>query len=152
MEKLKRIERKLEEMTKLQKQLEKKRKKLVKAAAKAKKQVKAKSKALAGKAPKTAEVIVGDMVNEVKKKNTRGIIVKSILLAAVTTMVAVAVSIAVKRFAVQQGAEERASEATMDDVVNNDYEKASLEELEEALLRVENQLDEVTSAIENSKK
>ena len=34
---------------------------------------------------------------------------------------------------------------------NSDYEKASLEELEEALLKVENQLDEVTAAIEKTK-
>ena len=39
-----------------------------------------------------------------------------------------------------------------DAALNTDYEKASLDELEEALLKVENQLDEVTAAIENSKK
>ena len=33
-----------------------------------------------------------------------------------------------------------------------EYDKASLEELEDALLRVENELDEVSAAIENAKK
>lgn len=151
MDKLKKIETQLDKMVRMQKQLEKKRKKLVKAAAKARKESAAKTRKLAAKAPASVECIASG----VKKNNLRGLIIKSVCLAAFSTVVAV-VSTAIKRAAVQRGATDRNAEAVTGDLpdaaLNTDYEKASLDELEEALLRVENQLDEVTAAIENSKK
>lgn len=152
MDKLKKIETQLDKMVRMQKQLEKKRKKLVKAAAKARKESAAKTRKLAAKAPASVECIASG----VKKNNLRGLIIKSVCLAAFSTVVAVVVSTAIKRAAVQRGAADRNAEAVTGDLpdaaLNTDYEKASLDELEEALLKVENQLDEVTAAIENSKK
>ena len=140
MDKLKKIETQLDKMVRMQKQLEKKRKKLVKAAAKARKESAAKTRKLAAKAPASVECIASG----VKKNNLRGLIIKSVCLAAFSTVVAVVVST------------DRNAEAVTGDLpdaaLNTDYEKASLDELEEALLKVENQLDEVTAAIENSKK
>ena len=148
MDKLKKIEQRLEKTYHLQKQLEKKRKKLVKLAAKTRRQSAEKTKKLAAKAPASVACIA-------KKKSFWRLFALSLGLSLLATAAAVTVSKMVKRAAVQKNAYDRNAEVSADlsaANLNTDYEKASLEELEEALLKVENQLDEVTAAIENSKK
>lgn len=149
--KLKKIERRLEKLYRVQKQLEKKRKKLTKVATKSKKKAVANSKKLAAaKVPVKVAVKTGT-----KKKKLLGIVGVSIGLAVVSTIAAVLVTKLIQRASVQKNAGNRnAYEESADgpaNAGNSDYEKASLEELEEALLKVENQLDEVTAAIEKTK-
>lgn len=149
--KLKRIEKRLSKLYRLQKRLEKKRKKLNKFAAKNTKKAAARAKKLpAVKVPAKAKAAV---------KPSKGFLWYfgiSLSCALVATGVTLLVTKLVKRAAVQADAEAKEMDAyeaadldAMD--ANQDYEKASLEELEEALLRVENQLDEVSEAIEGSK-
>lgn len=149
MEKLNKIEKRLEKLSRVQKQLEKKRKKLTRLASKTRKQSAAKTKKLASKVPAS----VGNIVP--KKKSLLGLILTSVGLAVFSTVVAVAVTKMIERAKVQKNAYDRNVEGSADlsaEDFNTDYEKASLEELEEALLKVENQLDEVTAAIEKNKK
>ena len=98
----------------------------MKAAAKARKESAAKTRKLAAKAPASVECIASG----VKKNNLRGLIIKSVCLAAFSTVVAVVVSTAIKRAAVQRGATDRNAEAVTGDLpdaaLNTDYEKASL--------------------------
>lgn len=149
--KLKKIERRLEKLYRVQKQLEKKRKKLTKVATQSKKKAVANSKKLAAaKVPVKVTAKTGT-----KKKKLLGIVGVSIGLAVVSTIAAVLVTKLIQRASIQKNAGNRnAYEESVDYPVNSgnsDYEKASLEELEEALLKVENQLDEVTAAIEKTK-
>lgn len=152
MDKLKKIEKRLEKLYRVQKQLEKKKKKMMKLAAQNKKKVAANSKKMA--AAKTPVKVVTKA--GVKKNKMLKLIATSIGLAVFSTVVAVAVTKLIQRANIQKKAGIRNAAAEENDypsvAANADYEKASLEELEEALLKVENQLEEVTAAIENSKK
>lgn len=152
MDKLKKIEKRLEKLYRVQKQLEKKKKKMMKLAAQNKKKVAANSKKMAAaKTPVKVATKAG-----VKKNKMLKLIATSIGLAVFSTVVAVAVTKLIQRANIQKKAGIRNAVAEDNDypsvAANADYEKASLEELEEALLKVENQLEEVTAAIENSKK
>lgn len=150
MDKMKKIEHRLEKTYHLQKQLEKKRKKLVKLAAKTKQQSAQAAKKLAsGKLPAVP--------TKDKKRRVFSwrLFVLSLGLSLVATVIAFSIDKMLTRAAVQRNAYDRNAEEGGDlsgAGLGTDYEQASLEELEEALLRVENQLDEVTAAIEKNKK
>ena len=152
MDKLNKIEKRLTELAQLQKQLEKKRKKLMKSASKARKASAARTRKLAAsKLPLDPSCIANK-----KRSSFLRLFALSLGLSLLATAVAVGVSQMVKRAKVQHQATAQNGYDELADVqsmtANTDYEKASLEELEDALLKVENQLDEVTSAIEKSKK
>lgn len=152
MDKLKKIEKRLEKLYRVQKQLEKKKKKMVKLAAQNKKKVAANSKKMAAaKAPVKIATKAG-----AKKNKALKLVAVSLGLTVLSTVVAVVVTKLIQRANIQKKAGIRSAAEDGNEypsvASNADYEKASLEELEEALLKVENQLEEVTAAIENSKK
>ena len=121
----------------------------MKAAAKKKKQTISKTKQLASK--NTAKVET--LAKNVQKPNVRAILIKGLAFALLSLVAAVAVGVVVKQVINKKNEQLPLGSADIEqDVVNKDYEQASLDELEDALLKVENQIEEVTEAIENAKK
>lgn len=157
MDKMKKIEKRLSKLYRLQKRLEKKRKKLNKFAAKNRKNAALVTK----KAGKKLTAVKAPVKGKTAARPSKSFLWRfgvSLACSLAATAVVVAVYKALKKSAVQADAEAKELDACTaateaeGAVTNQDYEKASLEELEEALLRVENQLDEVSQAIDESKK
>ncbi len=142
MNQLKKIEKRLSKLQRMQKQLLKKKRKLNQKLA-AKKRKKSRASRLV---PAKKGVAFSDSFMK-----------KAMLGTALGVVCAIVVTVALKNYKKNRAAEEALTErmgayagAVGDS--HAEYDKASLEELEDALLRVENELDEVSQAIESAKK
>lgn len=146
MNQLKKIEKRLSKLRRLQKQLEKKKRKVGRLVAKNKK--------------KQNHVRRMVKAQQVTPMPTKTIVKRSICGIVIGTICGVVITKAIRYMKAHgcccklhgQGNEEALEEMFQGEESQVEYDKASLEELEDALLRVENELDEVSAAIENAKK
>ena len=146
MNQLKKIERRLSKLRRLQKQLDKKKRKVGRLVTKNKKKEKHVRRLV--KAQKTVPTPQKNMI----KKAVFGVVIGSVCGVVASKIVGYVKAngcCCMLRRNVQEDADNEFLQAQESQA---EYDKASLEELEDALLRVENELDEVSAAIENAKK
>lgn len=145
MNQLKKIERRLSKLRRLQKQLEKKKRKVGRLVAKNKK-----------KQNRVRRLVKAQQAVPTPKKTMVKRAVCGVVVGTICGIVASKVVNYVKTNGccckLHGRSEDAIEEVFQSEGSQAEYDKASLEELEDALLRVENELDEVSAAIENAKK
>ncbi len=147
MNQLKKIEKRLSKLSRLQKQLDKKKRKVGRLVAKNKKKQN-RVRRLVKEAQQTVPPAKKTMV----KKAAIGFVIGTVLGVVVTKIVKYVKNNGCCCKLHAQADADALAENFQTEESHAEYDKASLEELEDALLRVENELDEVSAAIENAKK
>lgn len=146
MNQLKKIERRLSKLGRLQKQLEKKKRKVGRLVAKNKKKqnhIRRLTK---------AQKAVPASQKAVLKKAVCGAVIGTVCGVVASKIISYVKANGCCCMLRRDAQEDALEEMFQAQESQADYDKASLEELEDALLRVENELDEVSAAIESAKK